>query len=359
MVTASDGANSATHNVTISVTDQDEPPAAPAAPTVTGASASSVRVDWTAPTNTGKPAINDYDVQFRVSGGMSWTAHAFTGTGTTTTISSLSSGTTYQVQVMAKNAEGGVNWSPTGSGKTNDPTITISGGTAVTEGTAAAFTVSANTAPGAVLTVNLTVSDATGSDFVASADEGNNTVTISAGSASATYSVTTQNDSVDEPNASVKVEVATGTGYTVGTTSAATVTVNDDDHTPVFTSQPTTASVPENSAGGTAVTTGATAVALTVVATDADGDTVTHSLDSTSDALFDINSSSGAITVQGGADLNHEGTQSYTARVTATDGTNSATHDVTISVTDVNEPPDAPAAPAVTAGNIGEIREQH
>jgi len=346
IVTASDGANTASHTVTINVTDQDEPPAAPAAPTVTGASASSVTVNWTAPTNTGKPAINDYDVRFRVSGETTWTMHAFTGTGTTTTISSLSSGTTYQVQVMAQNAEGGVNWSPTGSGKTNDPTITISGGSAVTEGTAAAFTVSANTAPGANLTVNLTVSDASGSDFVATADEGANTVTINAGAASATYSVTTQGDSVDEPNASVKVEVATGTGYTVGTASAATVTVNDDDHTPVFTNPPATATVAENSDGGTAV--------ATVVATDADtGETVTHSLDSTSDALFDIDGSTGAITVQNGADLNFEGTQSYTATVTATDGTNSARHNVAISVTDVNEPPDAPAAPTVTAGASG------
>ena len=60
---------------------------------------------------------------------------------------------------------------------------------------------------------------------------------------------------------------------------------------PVFTNQPTTASVAENSADGTAV--------ATVTATDADaGDTVTYSLDSASDAVFDIHPSSGAITVQ-------------------------------------------------------------
>ena len=347
-VTASDGANTATHDVTISVTDVDEPPDTPAAPTVTGASATSVSVSWTAPANTGRPDISDYDVQFRVSGATAWSSHSFTGAGTSTTISSLTPSTTYQVQVMAKNNEGNSGWSATGSGATNDPTITISGGSAVTEGTAAAFTVTADAAPGANLTVNLTVSDASGSDFVASADEGSNTITITAGATSSSYSVTTQADRKDEPNGSVTVQVASGAGYSVGTASSASVTVNDDDHTPVFTSQPTTASVAENSAGDTQV--------VTVVATDADtGDTVTHSLDSTSDAVFDIDGSTGAITVQSGADLNFEGTNSYTATVTASDGANTATHDVTISVTDVDEPPDTPAAPTVTGASATSV----
>ena len=341
-VTASDGVNSATHNVTISVTDDLEPPAAPATPTVTGASATSVTVSWTAPTNTGKPDINDYDVQFRISGATNWTSHSFTGTNTSTTISSLRVSTTYQVQVMAKNAEGDSDWSTAGSGDTNDPTITISGGSAVTEGTAATFTLTADEGPLANLTVNLTVSDASGSDFVASGDEGSKTVTITAGATTASYSVTTQGDRTDEPNGTVTVQVASGTGYMVGTTNSASVTVNDDDHTPVFTMQPTTASVPENSADNTDVT--------TILATDADtGDTIAYSLDATSDKVFDINSSTGAITVQvdAGSALNHEGKSSYTATVTASDGVNSATHGVTISVTDVLEPPSRPGRPKV------------
>ena len=349
-VTASDGVNSATHNVTISVTDILEPPAAPATPTVTGASATSVTVNWTAPTNTGKPDINDYDVQFRISGATNWTSHSFTGTNTSTTISSLSAGTTYQVQVMAKNAEGDSDWSTAGSGDTNDPTITISGGSAVTEGTAAAFTVTADGAPGANLTVNLTVSDASGGDFVASGDEGSKTVTINAGATTASYSVTTQGDRTDETNGSVTVRVALGTGYSVGTMSSASVTVNDDDHTPVFTSQPTTASVPENSADNKSV--------VTIAATDADtGDTISYSLDATSDKVFDINSSTGAITVQvdAGSALDHEDTPSYTATVTASDGVNSATHNVTISVTDILEPPAAPATPTVTGASATSV----
>ena len=80
------------------------------------------------------------------------------------------------------------------------PTITIAAGTSpVTEGTAATFTVTADSTPSANLTVNLTVADASGSDFVASGDEGSKTVTINSGATTATYSVTTQSDTTDEP----------------------------------------------------------------------------------------------------------------------------------------------------------------
>ena len=109
------------------------------------------------------------------------------------------------------------------------PLVTISGGSAVTEGTAASFTVTSTVAPSADLTVNLTVADATGSDFVAAADEGSKTVTIASGSTSATYTVSTQSDTTDEDNGSVTVTVDSGTGYRPGTTASASVTVNDDD----------------------------------------------------------------------------------------------------------------------------------
>ena len=54
---------------------------------------------------TGKPAINDYDVQYRLSGGSTWTDASFTGTTTSTTLTGLTSGKTYEVQVRANNDE--------------------------------------------------------------------------------------------------------------------------------------------------------------------------------------------------------------------------------------------------------------
>ena len=108
------------------------------------------------------------------------------------------------------------------------PDLTISGGGAVTEGTAASFTVTASPAPTSPLTVNLTVADAAGSDFVAAGNEGSKTVTVPT-SGTATYTVATKGDSTDEPSGSVTVTVVSGSGYTVGSPSSAAVMVNDDD----------------------------------------------------------------------------------------------------------------------------------
>ncbi len=123
IVTASSGtgarALSESKTLTVTVTDVNEPPLKPAAPTVTAADATPTQlsVTWSAPTNTGKPAITDYDVQYRTTGppaGM-WQDAGFTGTGTSTTLSSLTPGTAYQVQVRATNAEGTGLWSNSGS----------------------------------------------------------------------------------------------------------------------------------------------------------------------------------------------------------------------------------------------------
>ena len=67
-VTATDTSSAtADASVTISVTDVDEPPIAPATPTVSAVSGSttSLSVSWAAPANAGKPAIDNYDVQYR------------------------------------------------------------------------------------------------------------------------------------------------------------------------------------------------------------------------------------------------------------------------------------------------------
>ena len=109
------------------------------------------------------------------------------------------------------------------------PTVTISGGTAVTEGTGAQFTVNASPSPTTNLTVDLTVADAGGSDFVAASNEGAKTVTIPAGQTSVTYTVPTTPDAADELNGQVKVTVKGRQGYTVGSAGAATVRVTDDD----------------------------------------------------------------------------------------------------------------------------------
>ena len=156
-VTASDGTATADATVTISVTDVAEPPTAPAAPAVAGVSGSttSLMVSWTAPGNTGKPAIASYDVQYRQG-----TSGAFTNgpqdvNGTSATITGLTADTLYQVQVRATNAEGDSGWSASGSGTTADPPgVTVSpSALTVAEGTTVPYTVRLNSRPTGTVTV--------------------------------------------------------------------------------------------------------------------------------------------------------------------------------------------------------------
>ena len=113
------------------------------------------------------------------------------------------------------------------------PAVSIAAAAAsVTEGGAASFTVSADRAPDADLTVTLAVTEAAGSDHVAADDEGSRSVTIAKGTTRAVFSVPTVDDAVDEPDGSVKVTVNDGAGYTVGASASGTVSVQDDDLPP-------------------------------------------------------------------------------------------------------------------------------
>ena len=75
----------------------------------------------------------------------------------------------------------------------------------VAEGTSATYTLTASPAPTEPLTVNLTVTDAPGANYVAPGDEGARMVTLGAGG-TASVSVTTQTDTNDEPSGPVTVE---------------------------------------------------------------------------------------------------------------------------------------------------------
>ena len=127
-VRVNDGTVDATKAVTISVTDVDEPPDRPAVPTVSAKSGTtdSLNVSWTAPANTGRPAIDDYNVRYRIGTTGSFTSHSFSGTGRFTTIAGLNADTTYEVQVQAHNPEGDSAWSASATASTNAATSAVS-----------------------------------------------------------------------------------------------------------------------------------------------------------------------------------------------------------------------------------------
>jgi hypothetical protein len=139
----------AVHPLTITVTDKDEPPEAPAAPRVTATSGSgwSLQVTWNEPRNDGPP-ITDYDIRYRKYKAsdpdpwQDWPPTATTNTDRSAKITTILSdptdsasgvhlepSTRYEVQVRAKNGEGdpdpaagpvviGPPWSRSGQGST-------------------------------------------------------------------------------------------------------------------------------------------------------------------------------------------------------------------------------------------------
>ena len=134
---------SAVHDLTIDVTDEDEPPPAPTAPRVTATAGSgwSLEVTWNEPRNTGPP-IASYEIRYRKSGTTlcrengtnSWCNWTHTGTERKAKITTipdedndqvhLAPSTQYEVQVRALNGEGNstfaeaTNWSGSGRGTT-------------------------------------------------------------------------------------------------------------------------------------------------------------------------------------------------------------------------------------------------
>ena len=443
-VTASDGTATADASVTIGVTDVDEPPSAPATISVSAVAGSttSLTVSWTAPANAGKPAIANYDVQYRVGSSGTWSDGPEDVTGTTTTIASLVADTLYEARVRATNAEGDSGWSdPPGSGRTNAPSNNapvfdpampereIAENTAAGVNVGAAVTATDADA-GDTLSYTLGGADVASFDFVETTGQIRTkagvsydheakssytvTVTASDGTATADASVTIGVTDVDEPPsapATISVSAVAGstTSLTVswtapanagkpaianydvqyrvgssgtwsdgpedvtGTTTTIASLVADtlyearvratnaegdsgwsdppgsgrtnapSNNAPVFDPAMPEREIAENTAAGVNV-------GAAVTATDADaGDTLSYTLGGADVASFDFVETTGQIRTKAGVSYDHEAKSSYTVTVTASDGTATADASVTIGVTDVDEPPSAPATPMVSA----------
>ena len=124
--------------------------------------------------------------------------------------------------------------------------------------------------------------------------------------------------------------------------SATTSAVRAANQLPTFPSETTTRSVPENTVAGVAI-------GLPIVATDADDDTLTHSLSGTDASSFAFNTTSGQISTA--AALDFETKNAYELTVSVTDGQGGAASiAVTIQVTNVIEPPDQMTRPTAVGG---------
>ena len=360
---SADSGTDAIHDLTVTVTDVDEPPGAPTGVTVTAASSSSVRATWTAPDVTGKPAITGYDIRwFEGSADPDhdsfWTRHAFAGgTRTSETISGLHAARTYRVQVRAKNHEGDGPWSESGSGSTTEMAPSNCGSVgsnpqnwiASVTSTRTSITVTLNAPPqsgGIILRVCLTSGVDREIFTIDQPAAGSHTIT--------NFGLNNVGPAL-EPDTDYWVRAGPfnlSTNYGVWHR----IRTKPDNAAPGFADDaPTELSVEENNAAG--------AVVGTVTAGDTDGDTLTYSLDTASDAVFDIDGD-GAITVTEAGALDHEARPSWPVTVSVSDGkapdfsndaSVDATHRLTIAVTDADEPPDAPAGVTVSGASLRSV----
>ncbi len=161
------------------------------------------------------------------------------------------------------------------------------------------------------------------------------TYTVTAPGSSGTYPFVgtfRDSDRVDTGvggQSSVRVGAPPSTGGGGGGGGGGVTPVN---RAPVFTEGASASrSVAENSPSGTAV-------GRPVTATDADGDTITYSIEGTDAARFDIDSATGQISVAQGTELDFETKASYAVSVQASDSSGSRdTIAITIRVTNVDE----------------------
>ena len=211
------------------------------------------------------------------------------------------------------------------------PVLTLAGGPAVTEGTAATFTVTATPAPaaGETLLVNIGVEDAPGADFLAAAvEDGNGVWEFEGGAATRTFTLATVPDDAVEPSGPVKVTIRPRPGtYTVGDPASASVTVNDDDGAATVPSVTVSAGAAVTEGGGAEFTVSASPAPtadLTVhltVADDGTGDFVAPGDEGARTVTIGANQASAPFTVDTVDDSTDEADGAVAVTVAASQAT--------------------------------------
>ena len=362
-VAVTDGTVTVSSAVTINVTDEDEPPVVMNKPVVTATadSTTSLEVSWTAPSNTGRPDIDSYDLQYRVGSTGDFSNGPQNQTGSSAAIGNLTADTEYEVQVRATNAEGNSVWSPSGTGTTGTTTTTDPPGVTVSptaltvteeDVTGESYRVVLDSQPTARVTV--TVAGHAGTEvtpspasltFTTSNWDTGQTVRVTAGS-----DADTVNDMVTLTHSAASADSDyDGNSITIASV-AVTVTDNDTGNAaPTFNEGGSTTRTFDETIGDATVGTAAD-IGTPVSATDPDtGDTLEYRLEGTDRTKFGINATSGQIRTKVGENYDYEADSSYSVMVTVNDGTVTVSSAVTINVTDQDEPPPVMNKPVVTA----------
>ena len=161
----------------------------------------------------------------------------------------------------------------------------------------------------------ITASDAEG-DSVVYSTSGTDASFFNIGSSSGVLTLKVAPDY--ETKSSYSFNVVASDGVNSGSKAITLSIANLNDNSPSFTSSAAQSLIEGNTAVGT------------IAATDADGNSVTYTLSGTNASLASL-TSGGVLTLNSKAD--YESKTSYSVIVTATDGTNTTTQTITISVT--------------------------
>ena len=299
-VTVSDGTDSVTQAITVSITDVDET-VPNEAPTISSSATFSAAENQT---SIGSVSASDPDgdsLTYSISG--SEINISSSGVLTFASAPDYETKTSYTATVTVSDGTASVTQTITVNVTNlndNNPTITSSATFSAAENQTSIGSVTATDADGDTLTYSISGSE----------------INISS-SGVLTFASAPDRETKDSYTATVTVSDGTNS-----TTQNITVNVtNLNDNNPTITSSATFSAAENQTSIGS------------VTATDADGDTLTYSISGS-----EINiSSSGVLTFASAPD--RETKDSYTATVTVSDGTNSTTQNITVNISDINEPP--------------------
>ena len=326
--------------IVVTVTDVDEPPLTPDAPTVVPASPTSLTVTWSDKTDVNRPAATTYDYQYSVKDQDTWT-EVTDYTATSVTITGLTRETDYEVQVQAKSDEGTSGWSDSGEGTTPVmPVVTlVLDPDSIAEG--GVSTVTATVAPAADAAFAIEVSPAADSGNDADVFELSTNVTLQFAAnetaSTGTVTISAVDNAVDEDDKTVTVSGTVVAGAEVLVAAAQTLTITDDDVLATVTalestqcdtdSDPSACVEEGNDALFPVTLTGGTTTAAVVIGYEVSSEDATVDVDYTapSDGLLTIamGESTGTITVEtnGDDDILDPG---ETLKVTLTSGSTTA-----------------------------------
>ena len=299
-VTASDGTNASTQDITVNVTNVND-----VAPEFTSEATFSAAENQTAiGTVTATDAEGD-DVTFTVSG----TELSITSAGVLTFVSApdYETKTTYTATVTASDGTNSTTQDITVNvtNVNEAPEFTSSANFSAAENQTAIGTVAASDVDGDTITYSISGSD----------------ITINSSSGVITFASAPDYETTTSYSATV-----TASDGTNSTTQDITVNVtNVNDNSPSFTSEATFSADENQTAIGT------------VAASDADGDTITYSVSGTDSGSVIINSSSGVLTFNSAP--NYESKTSYSIVASANDGVNETNQNITITINNINEAP--------------------